>query len=400
MESIEDIVIVGGGIAGLSLALALQRVGLRALVLESYDTLRVTGAAFTTWTNAWKALDALGVGHSLRESHTRLSGLIATSTEAGQQTAELSYGENELRCVKREVLLETLAKELPSNTIRFSSKVVSIEISGFFKLLHLADGSILKTKVLIGCDGVNSIVAQFLGFKKPSFTNRLAIRGYVDFKENHGFDSKFLQFMGNGKRYGIIPCDATSIYWFFTWSPPHEDEEIKESPTKMKEFVLNNLGKVQDKIKDVIENTKVKDIICSPLRLRPPWEIMWKYVTKDNICIAGDALHPMTPDLGQGACSALEDSIVLARHLAHGVLKGSEMLDEVEYKKIETCLRKYAKERKWRGIDLITTGYFVGSMQQTSWKFTRFLRDKVFATFLAGLLLKKAAFDCGQLNNT
>ncbi|XP_074275690.1 monooxygenase 2-like isoform X2 [Silene latifolia] len=384
METIQDIVIVGGGIAGLSLALALHRVGLRALVLESYDTLRVTGAAFVTWTNAWKALDALGVAHSLRQHHTRLSG-----------------GDHEVRCVKRKVLLETLAKELPSNTIRFSSKVVSIEISGFFKLLHLADGSILKTKVLIGCDGVNSVVARFLGFKKPSFTNRLAIRGCVDFEENHGFDSKFLQFMGNGRRYGILPCDATSIYWFFTWSPLHEeDEEIKENPTKLKEFVLNNLGKVQDKIKNVIENTKVEDIICSPLRIRPPWEIIWKDITKDNICITGDALHPMTPDLGQGACSALEDSIVLARHLADGFLKGSEMRDEVEYEKIESCLRKYAKERKWRGIDLITTGYFVGSMQQTSWKFIRFLRDKVFATFLAGLLLKKADFDCGQLNNT
>ena len=56
-------------------------------------------------------------------------------------------GEHEMRCVRRKLLLETLAKELPSGTIRYSSKVVSIEESGHFKLLHLADGTILKTKV-------------------------------------------------------------------------------------------------------------------------------------------------------------------------------------------------------------------------------------------------------------
>lgn len=58
-------------------------------------------------------------------------------------------GDHEVRCVKRKALLEALAKELPSGTIRYSSKVVSIEESGFSKLVHLADGSTLKTKVMI-----------------------------------------------------------------------------------------------------------------------------------------------------------------------------------------------------------------------------------------------------------
>lgn len=59
----------------------------------------------------------------------------------------LNSTDHEVRCVKRTTLLETLSQQLPNSTIRYSSKVVSIEESGFFKLVHLADGTILKTKV-------------------------------------------------------------------------------------------------------------------------------------------------------------------------------------------------------------------------------------------------------------
>ncbi|KAH7850348.1 hypothetical protein Vadar_031430 [Vaccinium darrowii] len=69
MEMEEDIVIVGGGIAGLTTALGLHRLGLRSLVLESSESLRTTGFALSLWTNAWRALDALGIGNSLREHY-------------------------------------------------------------------------------------------------------------------------------------------------------------------------------------------------------------------------------------------------------------------------------------------------------------------------------------------
>ncbi|KAK7824495.1 monooxygenase 2 [Quercus suber] len=153
MEEAQDIVIVGAGIAGLTTSLGLHRLGIRGLVLESSDSLRVTGFGLTTWTNAWKALDAVGIGDSLRQQHKQFYANLTTSTVSGVQTSAMSFeakgkhGDHEVRCVNRKLLLEALAKELPSGTIRFSSKVVSIEISGFFKLVHLADGTVLKAKV-------------------------------------------------------------------------------------------------------------------------------------------------------------------------------------------------------------------------------------------------------------
>ncbi|KAL3613937.1 hypothetical protein CASFOL_042011 [Castilleja foliolosa] len=397
LEIVEDIVIVGAGIAGLTTALGLHRLGIGSLVLESSDTLRTYGYAFALWSNAWKALDAIGIGHILREKHNRLSRLVSTSSVSGLPTAQLSLeGNHEVRRINRKVLIETLSDELPKGTIRFSSKVVHIQDSGSFKLIHLADGNILKSKVLIGCDGVNSVVAKFLGFGKPSFAGRASIRGYVDFKGGHGFGPDFLQFFGNGVRYGVTPCDDNGVYWFFTYIPSPQDIGIENDPATMKQFVLSKLGNISDKIRSVFENTDSDNMIWSQLKFRHPLDLLRFNISKDNVCIAGDALHAMTPDIGQGGCSALEDGVILARVLA-GAFVGKSSGEDEEHERIKMGLKKYARERRWRSVWLVSVAYVVGFVQQSDGALIRFLRDKVFARFLGGVLLRMSQFDCGSL---
>ncbi|XP_062024697.1 monooxygenase 3-like [Rosa rugosa] len=412
MEVVEDVVIVGAGISGLTTSLGLHRLGIRSLVLESFDSLRITGFGLSLWTNAWRALDAIGIGDCLRPQHVTLLGSVLFSRISGLQMSERSYrdkgkqGDQEVRCVKRNLLLEALASELPSGTIRFSSKVVSIEESGYLKLVHLADGTILKAKVLVGCDGVNSVVAKWLGFKKPVFSERSVVRGCANFKSSHGFEPITMQHFGNGVRSGAAPCDDKSVYWFFGWSPSSQEKELEKNPAQLKKYILPKLGKVQDEIRAVIENTELDAFVSSPVRYRHPWELLWGNISKGGVCVAGDALHPMTPDIGQGGCAALEDGVVLARCLGEALLKNwrQEIRDKdeerkEECKRIEMGLRNYASERKWRSIDLIITSYVFYLIQEIDGKIISFLRNKFFSPILPGLLLKKADFDCGKLKS-
>ncbi|CAB4301258.1 unnamed protein product [Prunus armeniaca] len=168
MEAEADVMIVGAGISGLATSLGLHRLGIRSLVLESSDSLRTTGN-------------------------------VNSSTVSGLPIFEMP-----LKAREKKVLIQ----------------VVSVDESGYFKLVHLADGTILKAKVLVGCDGLNSVVTKWLGFKQPAFTGRSAIGGRADFKRPHGFDPIFMRFFGNGVRSGVIPCDDKTVY---TWVPSSQD---------------------------------------------------------------------------------------------------------------------------------------------------------------------------------
>lgn len=163
--------------------------------------------------------------------------------------------------------------------------------------------------------------------------------------------------------------------------------------------MLSRLGKVPDEVRSLIENYELDGFISLPLRYRHPWELLWGNISKGNVCVAGDALHPLTPDMGQGGCSALEDGVVLARCLAEALLKEptGETKEKDEYKRIEVGLKKYARERAWRSIELISASYMAGFIQESHGKMMTFLRDKALVGFLAAFQLKVAEFDCGKL---
>ncbi|XP_024164322.2 monooxygenase 3 [Rosa chinensis] len=201
----------------------------------------------------------------------------------------------------------------------------------------------------------------------------------------------YLEVTGNLNRVAFVASDK---------------KELEKNPAQLKKYILRKLGKVQDEVRAVIENTELDAFISTPVRYRHPWELLWGNISKGGVCVAGDALHPMTPDIGQGGCAALEDGVVLARCLGEALLKNrrQEIRDKdeerkEECKRIEMGLRNYASKRKWRSIDLIITSYVFYLIQEIDGKVMSFLRNKFFSPILPWLLLKKADFDCGKLKS-
>jgi len=243
------------------------------------------------------------------------------------------------------------------------------------------------------------VVAKWLGLPKPILSGRSATRGLAEYPAGHGFGPEILQFIGHGFRSGVLPCSDTSVYWNYTWYPSPADGDAEESVAKMRSHVVAKLrgAKIPAEALEVIERSEMSDVASSPLRFRSPLALVRGSISRGGVCVAGDALHPMTPELGQGGCAALEDGVVLARCLgeAFSHCHGHEQDDEG--RRVKAALEKYAEARRWRSIQLITAAYVVGFIQQSNNAVVRFVRDKFLSGLLAKTLVAMADYDCGTL---
>ncbi|PRQ49231.1 putative FAD-dependent urate hydroxylase [Rosa chinensis] len=402
--SVEDVVIVGGGIAGLGTAVALKRAGIEALVLERSEGLRTTGAALSLFSNAWCALDALGVSHKLASYTPSLKNYVTDLDTGEVQEVSLTEANGDAvgpRTVHRKALLEALADELSVHSIRFSSKISAIETQqhegSSIAIVHMENGTVIKAKVLIGCDGVHSVVSRWLGLREPVFSGRSAVRGLAVYPQGHGLEQNVRRYVGSGRNAGFVPLTDKEIYWFFSGISPAKGASLAEDPEDIRKEVLENYAKDLPPIYlDVVQHADLSTLTWAPLMFRYPWNVVFGNLSKQNITVAGDAMHPMTPDLAQGGCSALEDAVILGRHIGTSFVQNGQVL---VVKKMSEVLGKYVEERRWRVTLLITWSYISGWVQQggSGWGM-KFLRDTIFYKFLFLKMVKYVTYDCGKLD--
>ncbi|KAM6563611.1 hypothetical protein CsatB_023609 [Cannabis sativa] len=400
---IEDVVIVGAGIAGLATAVALKRVGVKALVLEKSNGLRATGAALTLFPNAWVALDSLGVSQKLTSVYSTFERIYVTNTITGEIQEIPSSGAiragNEPRPVHRKALLKALADELPIDSIRFSSKITAIETQehegSSLAVVHMEDEIIIKAKVLIGCDGVHSIVGSWLGLAEPVHSGRSAVRGMAVIPQGHGLKEEVQQFVGAGKRIGFVPLTKTDVYWFLTCASADKDAYLGGNPEAIKSEVLEKYANdLPELYQDIINHSDLSTLTWAPLMFRKPWKVAFGNLCKQNITVAGDAMHPMTPDLGQGGCSALEDAVVLGRHIGACIAQKGGLVPREMIKAVSN----YAEERRWRVTWLVTGSFLSGWVQHGGpmWGL-KFFRDAIFYKFVFPRIARVMHYNCGKL---
>ncbi|KAL0552972.1 hypothetical protein IC582_006851 [Cucumis melo] len=392
----EDIVIIGGGIAGLATALSLHRLGVRSLVLEQAESLRTGGTSLTLFKNGWRVLDAIGVGNVLRTQFLELQGMVVKSEE-GKQLRSFTFKDEdesqEVRAVERRTLLETLASQLPAGTIQFSSKLEAIQRTHQDEVkLELVDGTQLTAKIVIGCDGVRSPVARWMGFSEPKYVGHCAFRGLAYYPNGQPHEPKVNYIYGKGLRAGYVPVSATKVYWFICYNSPSPGPKITD-PAVLKQQAKELVRNWPSDLLNIMDATPDDTLIRTPLVDRWLWPAVSPPASSGRVVLVGDAWHPMTPNLGQGACCALEDAVVLARKLT------TALKSEAETPSVEEALRLYGTERWPRVFPLTIRANVVGSALQWANPIVCSVRNNVVIPKLVrlGPLLEHTNFECNAL---
>lgn len=302
---------VGGGIGGLTAAVALRRVGVEAVVFERAAGLREVGAGISLWSNAMRALRGLGLEDAVRAvGREEIGGTVRTAdgrviTQVPAEVLERRFGANVVltRPDLLAVLLAALQDTGEPSRLGFECTGFSQDGSGV--VATFAGGHEERGDFLVGADGLHSGVrSRLLGDGPPAYAGFTAWRGLAELgedAEHGGFEA-----WGRGQVFGLVGLGGGRFYWYATRNAP---EGQGDAPGGRKAELLERFGGWQEPVPSVIRATDDERILRNDVYHREPTR-RWG---DGRVTLLGDAAHPMTPNLGQGACQAIEDAEVLAR---------------------------------------------------------------------------------------
>jgi len=299
------VAIVGAGIAGFATGLALRKAGLCVEVFEKAPELRASGGALLLWSNALHALGSLGLADPVLRV-----GTVVEQTEFRTDRGELLWtmpvgdlshaaGAPTL-LISRAELIEILAGAFGSAPM-MGKRCVDFAIEGGGVELRFDDGDRVRSDALVGADGLHSMVrAQTLGDKPARSAGQVAWVGIVDYAHPLLAPGRTVATVGRGLRFWAGGIGQRKVYWYATV------REEAADVASMRGLAALFRG-FHAPVCDLILATEATAVVRTPVRDRPPART-WGH---GPVTLVGDAAHPSTPDLGQGACQALEDAVAL-----------------------------------------------------------------------------------------
>lgn len=350
--------IVGGGIGGLAAAIALHRRGWRVEVLERAPQFTEIGAGISLWPNALRALAALGLADTVQE-------LGAVETGGGVRdrrgrwlsradNAELSrrFGHS-LVVLHRADLLRALTEALPADCLRSDHEVSVVREDGHGPVVEHPGGA-SRPDLVIGADGLRSAVrgALWPDAAGPRYAGYCAWRMVTEPLDEPPVEGAAT--WGRGERFGYTALPGGRMYCFATASLPAGSVA---GPCEHDEL-LRRFGNWPDPIPSLLASVPPDAVLRHDLYDLPPLPSF----VRGRVALLGDAAHAMTPNLGQGACQALEDAVTLAH-----------CLDRTP--DVSAALRSYDLSRRPRTQAIARRSARLGTVGQLSWPPAVLMRD-------------------------
>jgi 2-polyprenyl-6-methoxyphenol hydroxylase-like FAD-dependent oxidoreductase len=316
------IAIVGAGPAGLSSALAARKLGMEPLVFEQAHDFKPIGGGILIHSNGLRALDALGVYRGFEDRMNSVQRLLSV-TPRGKVIGSIDYADlaipfNRCAVVMRYDLQEHLLNEAIAAGIKveFGQRLMGLAITDRGAELEFESGAGCEAEVVLACDGYRSATRTAAGIPakvidiKEAYLRGIAERptDAASIRELWGTD---------GRRFGICPLPGDRTYFFCT-APTGAWDETRSSRLEQWIEGWRPFGdEVVGLLNSVPDWTRVNYDELHEVRLGE-----W---SKPPVFAVGDAAHAMTPNLGQGANSAMVDALVVMRLLAEAADAGASL---------------------------------------------------------------------------
>ena len=352
--------IIGGGIGGLTVAVALQQHGIEAHVFEAADALRPVGAGIWVPTNALRALATLGLSEGVAAEGITLSAIQLQTKEAlilqtiDLRQVEAKYGFTTVS-IHRARLQKVLAGALRPGTLHLDRRCLGFSQDPAGITAYFSQGMAARGDLLIGADGIHSTTrTQLYPQARLRYSGQSCYRGIARTRLPATLHTTCREIWAGENRFGYSAIGPEAVYWFAPITAPAR----QPMPGDVIGALSARYQSFPDPVPALLAATPPEDVILTDLYDLAPLSRYWE----GRAVLLGDAAHAMTPNLGQGGAQAIEDGVALARRLAQTADPG-------------LAFHRYQQQRLPRARSLVQQSWQMGQLAHLRPRWLRHARN-------------------------